>query len=169
MRPILPMLLAAAVVATAAAADAATITKLATSTGTAACSPALPAFEGVIRKRPLAIQNEGDASAFISCSMTTVVSTGLASATNAYLGLYNNAAAQLSVTCTLVAGVPGAFTTGYSTKTINVNPSSWAELNWTPGDIAPTALVMSPNVSCNLPPGIGITYAGSRYQDEIGD
>src|SRR5690554_342572 len=35
---------------------------------TAICQGALPAFETQIRKRPLALQNEGEANAFVTCS-----------------------------------------------------------------------------------------------------
>ncbi len=37
---------------------------------TSYCQAALPAFEGAIRKRPLAVQNEGTTNAFVTCSFT---------------------------------------------------------------------------------------------------
>ncbi|HST45355.1 MAG TPA: hypothetical protein VLK29_09045, partial [Luteimonas sp.] len=36
---------------------------------TGLCQAALPAYDGLIRKRPVAIRNEGDAAAFVSCSL----------------------------------------------------------------------------------------------------
>ncbi len=36
---------------------------------TAFCQTALPVFDGNVRKRPLAVTNEGTSNAFISCSI----------------------------------------------------------------------------------------------------
>ena len=38
------------------------------SSGAGICAAALPAFEGLVRKRPRAIQNEGAGTAFVSCA-----------------------------------------------------------------------------------------------------
>ena len=38
------------------------------SSGAGVCAAALPAFEGLVRKRPRAIQNEGSTNAFVTCA-----------------------------------------------------------------------------------------------------
>ena len=40
--------------------------------GAGACQAALPAYEGLIRKRPMAIQNEGVSTAFVTCAPVTL-------------------------------------------------------------------------------------------------
>jgi len=40
------------------------------------CQGALPNYEGAIRKRPLAVQNEGTGSAFVTCAFLSSCRTG---------------------------------------------------------------------------------------------
>lgn len=169
----IPTGLALILVAAAAAgrpAAAASILKITTQTGTASCAPALPTYEGVIRKRPLAIQNEGTTGAFVSCSLTTtLVYASAGSSETAYLGLTNSSAASASVTCTLVdVGFSGS-TPAYKTRSVTVPANGFREIQWSAAnDNGGVPFRTSPNISCSLAPGIGITYTASLSADQVG-
>ena len=152
-------------------AAAATILKITTQTGTASCAPALPTYEGVIRKRPLAIQNEGTSPAFVSCSLTTtLVYASAGSSETAYLGLTNSSATSASVTCTLVDVGYGGSTPAYKTRTATVPANGFREIQWSAAnDNGGVPFRTSPNISCNLTPGIGITYTASLSADQVGN
>lgn len=70
--------LAAATAGVASTASAATALREKVSNATGVCQAALPAFDGLVRKRPLAVQNESTGHAFVTCSLTTdtIVSGG---------------------------------------------------------------------------------------------
>lgn len=64
-----PCVLAAAIVAAPAAVEAAPIERTLYVNASAHCQAALPVFDGLIRKRPLAVVNEGQAGAFVTCAI----------------------------------------------------------------------------------------------------
>ena len=75
-----------------------------------ACQAALPVFDGQIRKRPLAIQNEGTSNAFITCALRgRFGGTSATTGTSAFVtvGLINNTGSSRTATCTLVDGRNG--------------------------------------------------------------
>src|SRR5690606_38287655 len=78
------------------------------SSGSGVCAAARPAFEGRVRKRPLALQNEGTATAFVSCAPPQF--TGIAG--DPELGLQimlvNLGDAPATVNCTGVTAIPVA-------------------------------------------------------------
>ena len=124
----------------------------------ARCQGALPVFETAIRKRPLAVQNEGTASSFVTCGFETEI---YQSATGGPIGidLYfsNNTAQEQTVTCTAVTGWQGgdneyvAFEAvmepGADQGNIFVIDSDFENDGMATGLLA---------VSCNLPAGTGI-------------
>src|SRR5690606_41548022 len=71
--------------------------------GSGVCQAALPNFEGQIRKRPLAIQNEGTATAFVTCSPTSLQ---FAEASSGGHGVFfkNDSDAGVTIGCTGVMG-----------------------------------------------------------------
>ena len=74
---------------------------------TGACQAARPYYEGASRKRPLAIQNEGDESAYINCSLVgTERSTG--GLQEAQVVVLNITDVPLEVSCTLIGEVTEA-------------------------------------------------------------
>lgn len=114
------------------------------------CQAALPAYEGQIRKRPLAVQNEGTTNAFVSCAPAQ------------FLELYdpdfgvrvllvNNNAAPATIQCTGVAGV-FASSADYYPKTVVVPGNGTGALNFS----ETTDSSASGSISCNLPAGTGI-------------
>ena len=68
---------------------------------TGACQGSLPAFDTNIRKRPLAVRNEGTGSSFVSCSVMNLYGNGVTTA-----GVYvkNAGATPATISCTMVSG-----------------------------------------------------------------
>lgn len=140
---------------------------------TAICQGALPAFETAIRKRPLAIQNEGTSSAFITCSFISQGSP-VSSTTNptAVQVFFNNVSGvETTISCTGVSG----YATGanqYLVKSVDTPASgSQGQITWTAGDFAgapaqfPSGIF---SISCSLPPGGAINDSAVLFQEEIG-
>ena len=143
------------------------------SNATGVCQAALPAYEGQIRKRPLAIQNEGTASAFVSCSFagTSTGVGGLRSIQSLHLFADNNSAVSVSLTCTLVDSISG-YTTAptFITKTITLPANSkLVQLQWYAGlDNDGDNFIWTVNTSCNLPVGVGLTASYVEFAEDVG-
>lgn len=135
---------------------------------TGVCQSALPVFDGQIRKRPLAIQNEGTASAFVSCSFmsTDRSDDGI---TEVYVYADNNTASAVDLTCTLVQGVSGLGPTFFpKTLTLPAN-STINEFPWTAADNGGNNFTdFTTNISCNLPVGTGLSITFVYYDEEVG-
>ncbi|MGY0613074.1 MULTISPECIES: hypothetical protein [unclassified Luteimonas] len=146
-----PLLTTAAVAllvlsATPASAQSAYLDQMSTGPGT--CQAALPAFEGQVRKRPLALQNEGTASAFVTCAPPQF--TGLADGDYGLdVTFINNGSSAATVSCTGVS--IGQIPTIYVSKAISVPSGATRILNWKDTDGSSKWVT-----SCNLPPGTGI-------------
>lgn len=160
--------LAAGLAMTGGQAAASTLTRSFVQNATGFCQPALPAFEGQIRKRPLAIQNEGTAAAFVSCSFmgTDAAADGI---TEILLYADNRTAADIELTCTLVTGASGVSPTYYP-KTITLPALSTANgFRWSEEDNGGNPFShFSNNVSCNLPVGTGLSISFIYYEEEVG-
>lgn len=136
---------------------------------TGACQPALPVFDGQIRKRPLAVQNEGTAAAFISCSF---MGTDLAAA--GILGVLllsdNSNTAAVTLTCTLVTGASGGVTgQRFLPQTITMPASSRLNrFRWFAADFGLGNLDNVTSASCNLPVGTGLSLAVIYYSEDVG-
>jgi hypothetical protein len=134
---------------------------------TSFCQTALPVFDGNVRKRPLAVQNEGTGDAFVTCSFTGQV-VELDSA-----GLYavNNGSSDATLSCTAVTGLNDSLNE-YVTKTITITASDVGGMIWAGADFAGAPDTIPGlglfNVSCKLPPGVGIGSAYVRFQEDIG-
>ncbi len=117
-----------------------------------ACKSALPAFDGLIRTRPLAVQNEGTSPAFVSCAQQGDLAER---PTRISIALINQNASVATVTCTLVVGV---FEPAYTTRSTAVPAGATSELL---SFIPPVPGVPFPSTnhafSCSLPPGTGIS------------
>lgn len=135
---------------------------------TAFCQPALPTFDGNIRKRPLAVQNEGSSNAFITCSL---LAQGLNTITLAGIYAASNDGAAHSLTCTGITG----YNTGTNeavVKTVELPASGGqVQLVWEAGDFdgAPAVFPSSLfNVSCNLAPGVGLNDIYTSFSEDVG-
>lgn len=152
-----PLLLLAGIGMTPSA-QAVSVTEGQNASGT--CQGALPVFDTQLRKRPLALNNEGTDPAFVSCSLwatnygqTTVVTGAIA----AYFS--NNTNTGSSVTCTFVDGVRVVGGVGFFTKTIAVPSNSFASIVWNSAtDNGGVPYGAFSNLSCLLPPGTEISF-----------
>lgn len=131
---------------------------------TAFCQSALPVFDTQIRKRPLAVGNEGAAPAFVTCSLPqgyypeTVI--------NGVVILLNRGASPVSASCTLVDGVTGEITgtaPGYYPQSAELAPGVATPLVWYPDDHGLESFHPYQSYSCLLPPGVEINVVGHDY------
>lgn len=131
------------------------------------CQPALPAYDGNIRKRPKAVQNEGTATAFVTCGFSgdnfSALDNGIYYAA---VLLVNNTASPLEVTCTLVPGRHATVVGGFLPLTTTVNPGDPnAGLGWHYPDYDDGRFGVTAAVSCALPPGAGISEVLNYFTD----
>ena len=134
-------------------------------TAVGSCQPSLPAFEGLIRKRPLSVQNEGTSAAFVSCSLPG--STALQAAA-IYVNSFDGQ--DHIVTCTTVLGDISA--PEYVTKQV-IAPASGAQKGVVvlPADVGqPTTLnAFYVSWSCQLPPGAGVNDLYTVWSLDVGN
>jgi len=154
--------LAAAILVTTGIAQAANETNELSSNGVSHCQGALPNFEGAFRKRPLAIDNEGSAPAFLTCAFELRSTGALGHAVDVWFG--NNTATGKTINCTGVQGFNG--TSEAVTRSVVVPGNSQDNVTWTDADFA-AGIGGLLSISCQLPPGTGIndTYAAWLEND----
>ena len=127
----------------------------------ARCQSALPVFDTLIRKRPLAVQNEGTGPAFITCGFEFDAGQATNFAplmVDTYFS--NNTDADIEITCTGVTGWAGGDNeyVAFSTTIPAVDPEEgdgnifWEDADFEGGGME-TSLIA---ISCNLPAGVGI-------------
>ncbi|MGY1458945.1 MULTISPECIES: hypothetical protein [unclassified Luteimonas] len=162
--PIAPFMIAAALVAAAALAPLPAEAIRVVAQATAICQGALPAFETQIRKRPLAVQNEGGTNAFVTCSFNNPGNSNGSSRVSRFTVYLQNMSSARTVSCTAVNSGAGANGSDalYATKSIRVlrDEDGSTALDFEPGDFVGGAFLLpgdAVSVSCNLLPGIGIT------------
>lgn len=120
------------------------------------CQGSLPSFEGALRKRPLAIANEGSSSSFVSCSIRAPL---FEQVTGILVLFTNRIATTRTVTCTLVDGVaepfPG-YPPVYQPKPIALAAGAFGILAWDSAVDNGDEPYSLPNLNCSLPPGVEI-------------
>ncbi|MEN1971505.1 hypothetical protein WCE34_04030 [Luteimonas sp. MJ204] len=159
--------LATLVATTAGTASADTIDRSRVVMAAAACQSALPVFDGVVRKRPLAVQNEGDTRTFITCGLEGV---GLAAPhfSSLRVTLINNSAVAAPVSCTLVDGDRYLLYPIYLTRSVSMPANiDHATLTWSASERGID--FANPAFSCSLPPGVGIKTVEQDYKEDIGN
>lgn len=166
-------MLVLAAAAAPGASQAATIASKWKSNAAGVCQSAFSSGAGaVIRARPLAVQNEGAANAFVTCSLPyndegNELPTG-GNFNDIGVRLVNTTASNVEVTCTLVSGTDTASTVFVpkagiiSANAVGLILFSTTDL---PGD---PAMIEAPNFSCGLPPGLGVNYVYYYYNRQIG-
>ena len=121
------------------------------------CQGSLPSSNGTLRKRPLAINNEGTQPTFISCSIRAPlgqIEGGGTNVTQIIVLLTNRASTAQPVSCTLVDGVAAPFPTFpaiYLPKTVDIQPGAFGVINWFDFETE-AGRYRLPNLSCALPP-----------------
>lgn len=124
----------------------------------ARCQGALPAFETQIRKRPLAVQNEGSSTSFVTCSFEFDAAESAAGAELVDTYFTNGTAVDKTVNCTAVTGWSGGTNEYVSLSTV-VPANSAGEANpfWLAEDFEGGGMASGlVSISCNLPTGVGI-------------
>jgi len=126
-----------------------------------ACNGALPTYEGALRKRPLAVRNEGDTSAFVSCSIPGSQTDGGYSVVGAYFT--NNGDAEAVINCTFVDGSVIS-PTQYYPGSLALPPGQTYFIRWDMEELGVgEGFTNWPNLSCNLPPQTEISVVGGYY------
>ncbi len=119
------------------------------------CQGSLPSFEGALRKRPLGINNEGTANAFVSCSMRVPLNDDTVE--SILVLVTNRAAASADLACTLVDGLASPFGTAtYQPKTTSVAAGAATVVSWSSSVDNGGDPYVIPNLNCALPPGMEI-------------
>ena len=138
------------------------------------CQGALPAFETAIRKRPLAIQNEGSTTAFITCSFTSQGEWGGSARNPTRVSVFvNNASgAAVPLSCTGVTGYATQSSSHYVVKQVNLTAGTGQHvMNWVPADFQEGATLFPSglfSISCGLPPGVAINDSYVHFSEEVG-
>jgi len=147
-------------------AQAVTLNRSLISNSAGICQAALPAFEGLIRKRPLAVQNEGTGSAFITCSFTSQTSP---SAVTVWFHSVDGAAHSISCT-----GISGYYSGGnqYVPKTVAVPAAGQSSIGWSGADFTggPAVIPGSGRFSaqCAVDPQVGIDDIQVNFSEDVG-
>lgn len=127
-----------------------------------ACQTALPVFDGVVRKRPLAVQNEGSTTTFVTCGLSGKFG-GSGPSTTILVALTNNSSGPATVNCTLVDGRSGISNPIYLPKSVTLSANMPIfEMIWTVADNEGARFTF-PAISCSLPPGTGIKAVGQQF------
>lgn len=134
--------------------------------GAGACQAALPAYEGLIRKRPMAIQNEGVSPAFVTCAPVTL--QAVADSFGHGLYLVNNTAAEVTVNCTGVQGARDGVADVAVPKSVVLAAGTSDALYWELADGFEEGNWDSFNVSCGIPAGVGITTVYTNQLLDVG-
>jgi len=152
---------------TAGAAQAIDIINITSANAVSYCQAALPVFDVQLRKRPLAVVNEGDASAFVTCAFTRHGNSD--SILTLLMFAQNTGANSQDLTCTLVAGVAGAADNQLVVKTVTLPPGQPRQISWTGGDFSGGVVPDTQySMSCSLPPGIGLNDSYLSFFEDIG-
>jgi hypothetical protein len=145
------MILAAAGVLLLGVSQQAAALDLLSTTGTGPvgnCQAAMPVYEGQIRKRPLAIANESDKPAFVTCALSgEEVSLNVQSFSTR---LSNGSNVAVTVRCTAVVGDELA-NASYISKSLTLAPGAAGNLTWTGADAGGLLTSKSIAMSCELP------------------
>jgi hypothetical protein len=125
------------------------------------CDAALPVFDAMLRKRPTAIANMGNQTAFVSCSMPQRLDQDSPSGGGPQeVSIFFDDPARSSnatVTCTLVDGVIGAESPTplqyVRSVAFSAGSSSYRWIVFNASDYGLERFRGPANLSCTLPPG----------------
>lgn len=133
---------------------------------TAVCQSARPAYEGQLRKRPLAILNEGSSAAFVSCFLPNQANDGVLQIT---VTAMNRSAVNTQATCTLSEGQSTIWDDSIKiTKNIPVEANGGLlAVDWSYFDNGGTNFYRA-GLSCLLPPGVELGEIRTYWFEDIG-
>lgn len=126
----------------------------------AMCHPALPRYDGDVRKRPLAVVNEGTAPAFVTCSLPIDMAN-----TNgievAYIVLHNMGSGPATIACTGVYGAENG-QQDYVTTSIELDAGQRRRLELVAENFGRVQLRNRIGFSCRLPVMTGVNEIGTE-------
>lgn len=120
----------------------------------ARCQGNLPVSDTSLRKRPLAVQNEGATAAFVTCGFEVDAYASDAGVSALDVNFANSSAAPISVTCTAVSGFANG-TNEFVSKAVSIpaNTTEQTDLFWEASEFSQGLFEGLVSISCNLPPG----------------
>lgn len=133
------------------------------------CRPALPAYDGMVRVRPLALVNESSSTAWVTCAVT-----GEMIGTTSLIELVFTGPGDGIRTCTLVswrannAGTTGVSAVGYQAGSTSMLTGWESRIRWTSAIHNGGARYASAAISCPLAPGDGIHHVRHMYSENVG-
>jgi hypothetical protein len=130
------------------------------------CNGALPTYEGALRKRPLAIRNEGATNAFVSCSIPRSQADDGYTIVGAYFS--NSSGSDKTINCTLVDGAGGFGAAALYPKSLMLAAGTTDFIAWSSAEFELTEFASWINLSCNLPAGTEIGLIGGYFGFENG-
>jgi hypothetical protein len=126
----------------------------------AMCHPALLRFDSDVRKRPLAVVNEGSSSAFVTCSLQIDMANAHGLET-AYAVLQNYTGQAQVVRCTGVYGADNGEQV-YVARTITIQAGQRRMLELKAEDFGLSGLHNRVGISCLLPVMVGVNEVGTE-------
>jgi hypothetical protein len=162
--------LASALLVLACSAQAAPAGRFEYQTAASNCQGALPGGAGsALRARPLAIGNEGNVVAFVTCGFPDDSYYDHQRTTDVGARLSNSTAAAVSINCTLVSGYVQGPPIVYVPKTIAIPAGGSTLVRWSPLDVGvDETSIPLPQLSCALLPGTSLNYTYTFGTEEIG-
>lgn len=135
----------------------------------AACLPALPRYDTDVRKRPLAVVNEGNVATFVTCNYTVDQEAYDPGGGVEWFDITarNQSQSARTVTCTAVIGVDDG-QARYIVKSVNLQPGQRMEMAWRAADHGlPGGWEGPVNLSCLLPmlTGLNEGHVSWKYRD----
>lgn len=166
------LVLAMGTVFAAGDAEAVTQTRRFAQNPTDVCQSALPVFDGQIRKRPKAVQNEGTSGAFITCSWTSQGNFGAdaSNPTSVTIWFAVNDGEADTVSCTGVNGYNTGTNRTFVRTAALAASGGQTSMTFLPADFAGTTTFPSGlfSVSCSLNPGVGINDSYVNFVEDVG-
>lgn len=131
----------------------------------AACQPALPRYDTAVRKRPLALVNEGATPSYATCNYTVdEYAYDEAGGVERFdIVAKNQASANSTITCTAVVGVDDGNAL-YLVKSATLQPGERKKLEWRAADYGlPQGWEGPVNMSCLLPVLMGLNEGHAHW------
>ena len=149
-------------------ADAAVKNRVVTSHAVGNCQPATKVADGSIRKRALAVVNEGDTTGFVTCAFASPIPNVDESVSLLRMFVGNQSNVTKSMTCTLVGGIDGALDNQFQGNNLGVAPNVRTEFEW-PASVFNNGKFPSVfSVSCALEPGMKILVSYLFFSEDVG-
>jgi hypothetical protein len=150
------------------AASAVTQSRIFQANSTALCQSAMPVFDGLIRKRPLAVQNEGSSDAFVTCSF---LEQGIKAITAAQVWASSHDGAAHTLTCVGITGFNGGPNEYVAENVTLAATGEPGYLFWEAAQFAGSASTFPSSyfsVSCKLPPGVSLNQLQLNFTEDVG-